>query len=235
MMVAIYHYFIQFPSSLFTECLFEETNFLGGGLTKEEGGQGLATADPEACSAECKKRPACNYWTFVKQWKVNCYLKSRLGEKSEFEGGTSGSYAHFCDQLTGASRPGIASSPSRPLLKAQNDNINKELIPDGSGCRYPGINIQGGDLEPKEGGHGIETRDPDHCRSECGDRKECLYWTFINKWRINCYLKKAKGPERQMEGATSGSLFITCDQEASDELGNWASNEAAITSAPTMA
>ena len=204
--------------------MFEETNFLGGGLTKEEGGQGIETPNPEGCSAECKKRPACNYWTFVKQWKVNCYLKSRLGEKAEFEGGTSGTYSHFCDSLNGASRPRIASSSSPSssstrLNKRPNKLQNKKLIPDGSGCRYEGVNIQGGDLAPKEGGHGIETRDADHCRSECGDKTGCTFWTFVKQWRVNCYLKNAKGPERELEGATSGSLFVSCDQEANDELG----------------
>ncbi len=32
------------------------------------------------------------------------------------------------------------------------------------GCRYLNVNLQGGDLPKDEGGHGVETRDPDHCR-----------------------------------------------------------------------
>ena len=88
---------------MLTECIFEETNFLGGGLSEEEGGQGIETKDPEDCSLECQKRPKCNYWTFVGKWKVNCYLKSRLGEKSEFEGGISGTYGSFCSKYSGFS------------------------------------------------------------------------------------------------------------------------------------
>ena len=29
-------------------------------------------------------------------WKDNCYLKSRLGEKNDYEGGTSGTYGTHC-------------------------------------------------------------------------------------------------------------------------------------------
>ena len=32
----------------------------------------------------------------MEKWKVNCYLKSRLGEKSEFEDGISGTYGANC-------------------------------------------------------------------------------------------------------------------------------------------
>jgi hypothetical protein len=78
-----------------SECIFPETNFLGGGLTAEEGGQGIATDSHEACSIECQRRPQCNYWTFVDKWKVNCYLKSKLGEKTEFES-ISGTYGSLC-------------------------------------------------------------------------------------------------------------------------------------------
>ncbi len=76
--------------------MFDNTNFLGGGLTAEEGGQGIEAKGYQACSLECQKRPRCNYWTFVEKWKVNCYLKSRLGEKAEFEGGVSGTYGGAC-------------------------------------------------------------------------------------------------------------------------------------------
>lgn len=51
------------------------------------------------CSAECRKRPQCKYWTFVGKWKVNCYLKNRLGEKSEFEGGVSGTFGTGCGKI----------------------------------------------------------------------------------------------------------------------------------------
>ncbi len=78
--------------------MFDNTNFLGGGLTAAEGGQGIETKNYQDCSLECQKRPLCNFWTFVGKWKVNCYLKSRLGEKSEFEGGISGTYDHFCGE-----------------------------------------------------------------------------------------------------------------------------------------
>lgn len=81
------------------ECTFENTNFLGGGLPEEEGGQGVEVPDPDACSKKCQSTPTCTHWTFVVKWKVNCYLKSRLGEKSEFEGGISGTYGSSCGNV----------------------------------------------------------------------------------------------------------------------------------------
>ena len=83
-------------------------------------------------------------------------------------------------------------------------------IPHVSGCRFPGINYLGGDLSPQEGGYGIETSDPDHCRRECAKRQKCSFWSHIKHWKVNCYLKEKKGPDRNFDGATSGSLFIPC-------------------------
>ena len=34
--------------------------------------------------------------------------------------------------------------------------------------------------------------------------------TFIEEWAVNCYLKETRGPGRQMKGAVSGSLFLSC-------------------------
>ena len=47
---------------IISECVFEETNFLGGGLSKAEGGQGLPTASHEECSLECQQRSKCTHW-----------------------------------------------------------------------------------------------------------------------------------------------------------------------------
>ena len=85
--------------SFFTDCLFENTNFLGGGLPESDGGQGVETADVDDCDRECKKRDKCNYFTFVGEWKINCYLKARLGENSEFDGATSGTYGQLCGKI----------------------------------------------------------------------------------------------------------------------------------------
>ena len=104
--------FIQFPSRTVPtvaptpsnlpavrECRFPETNFLGGGLSEDEGGQGIITGGEMECDIECRKRPKCKFWTFVGKWQVNCYLKSHLGEKSAFEGGVSGAYGNDCGEL----------------------------------------------------------------------------------------------------------------------------------------
>ena len=88
---------IEYPSV--SVCLFENTNFLGGGLPESDGGQGIETADVDECDRECKKRDKCNYFTFVGEWKINCYLKARLGENSEFDGATSGTYGQLCGKI----------------------------------------------------------------------------------------------------------------------------------------
>ena len=80
---------------LASDCLFHDVNFLGGGLTAEEGGQGIETSDFAECGQECRNRARCSHWTFVGKWKVNCYLKHKLGEKSEFEGAVSGEQISF--------------------------------------------------------------------------------------------------------------------------------------------
>ena len=77
-------------------CVYQNTNFLGGGLPEDEGGQGIETKDYQECDQECRDRGRCQFWTFVDKWKINCYLKSRLGEKTEFEGGVSGTYGSNC-------------------------------------------------------------------------------------------------------------------------------------------
>ena len=59
--------------------------------------QGIEADGHEGCSEECQRRPQCNYWTFVAKWRVNCYLKSRLGEKVEYEA-VSGTYGSLCGE-----------------------------------------------------------------------------------------------------------------------------------------
>ena len=78
--------------------------------------------------------------------------------------------------------------------------------------RYPGLNLLGGDLSSQKGGHGIETNSVEHCRNECKRHAECAFWTFVEKWVVNCYLKESRGPGRQMKGAVSGSLFLSCGE-----------------------
>ena len=65
-------------------------------MSAEEGGQGIEASDADGCSQECQKREKCQYWTFVQKWKVNCYLKKSLGEKSDFEDGVSGTFGSNC-------------------------------------------------------------------------------------------------------------------------------------------
>ena len=49
-------------------------------------------------------------------------------------------------------------------------------------------------------------------RNECARRKLCHFWTHVKQWKVNCYLKARKGPERILEGATSGSMFASCGE-----------------------
>ena len=51
-------------------------NFLGADLPESHGGLGLALKSAEECRAECVTKPFCKGWTFAKDWRVSCYLKS---------------------------------------------------------------------------------------------------------------------------------------------------------------
>ena len=61
-----------------------------------QGGNGLATETPADCAAECETRSVCQYWTYVADWKVNCYLKASFEKWSQKEGATSGSIGVAC-------------------------------------------------------------------------------------------------------------------------------------------
>ena len=67
-------------------------------LLISQGGNGLPTDSPEDCAAECEKRSECQFWTYVKGWKMNCYLKSTFSEKNQKDGAFSGSIGMECDE-----------------------------------------------------------------------------------------------------------------------------------------
>ncbi len=83
-------------------------------------------------------------------------------------------------------------------------------------CTYPGRNYQGGDLTTSQGGNGLETEDPAQCANECEKRSSCQYWTFVDKWKVNCYLKASFDEQSEKEGATSGSIGVRCDAGSVD-------------------
>ena len=63
-------------------------------------------------------------------WKVNCYLKSRLGEKNDYEGGTSGTYGAHC----GSKRhPGT----SRNAVPPRGPKGSRRVLPRGPRVRSP--------------------------------------------------------------------------------------------------
>ena len=71
-------------------------------------------------------------------------------------------------------------------------------------CTLPGIALVGGDLPESDGGGGIRAADPPECRFECNRRAQCRFWSYVEEWEVNCYLKEVAGDERQMEGAVTG-------------------------------
>jgi hypothetical protein len=77
-------------------------------------------------------------------------------------------------------------------------------------CTYPGKNYQGGDVTDAQGGNGLETSDPVHCANECETRSVCQFWTYVDAWKVNCYLKSSFDEESSKEGATSGSIGVSC-------------------------
>ncbi len=73
-----------------------------------------------------------------------------------------------------------------------------------SACTLNNIALVGGDLSASDGGGGLPTADPEECRYECGRRANCQFWTHVEEWQVNCFLKSVAGEERQMEGAITG-------------------------------
>lgn len=81
-------------------------------------------------------------------------------------------------------------------------------------CVYSGgIKFVGGDLPKQFGGGGLVTdsESPANCIAECDKRQGCLYWTWVRRRGVNCYLKRDMG--RRSERASkhvSGSIPSAC-------------------------
>lgn len=83
------------------ECVYrDETEFVGGDLHEDFGGGGLETDDKSSgeCIEECDKRAGCNYWSWVKGQKINCFLKRTKTSVVKRSGFVSGSTSAACDQ-----------------------------------------------------------------------------------------------------------------------------------------
>jgi len=68
------------------------------------------------------------------------------------DGGKGGSSTTSSSSSSSSS---TSSSSSSPFSTFGNDG---KLVLDGGGCRYLSTNLQGGDLNPEDGGHGIEVQ-----------------------------------------------------------------------------
>jgi hypothetical protein len=56
----------------------------------------MEAADADACKKECARRPKCQFWSYIKQWKVSCYLKEKKGPEAQTDGATSGAIFVAC-------------------------------------------------------------------------------------------------------------------------------------------
>jgi hypothetical protein len=75
---------------LFTGCKIDNVAFLGADLTRDRNGDGVTVRSFVECRTSCRHQPDCAAFTFVKDWELNCFLKSEMGEESEFVGAVSG-------------------------------------------------------------------------------------------------------------------------------------------------
>ena len=79
-----------------TECAYANTNLLGADLPVKYGGLGVAAPSAEDCRLKCVQQPFCKHWVHVKDWKVNCYLKSDEATHQPKEGAVAGSVGIRC-------------------------------------------------------------------------------------------------------------------------------------------
>ena len=79
-------------------------------------------------------------------WKVNCYLKGRLGKKTDYEGGVSGTYGIHCGKKQQASQ---CSGTGINIFGFVADNINNPgaAAPKAGGAGGTSAVIQNGDCE----------------------------------------------------------------------------------------
>ena len=68
----------------------ENIALLGADLPPDLNGDGISLRSFVECRQACRDQSGCQAFTFVKEWDLNCFLKSRRAEESEFQGAVSG-------------------------------------------------------------------------------------------------------------------------------------------------
>jgi hypothetical protein len=81
-----------------------------------------------------------------------------------------------------------------------------------SACTLSRIALIGGDLPESDGGGGLAAADAQACSHECARRATCKFWSHVQAWKVNCFLKAEAGEERAMDGATTGWKGDGCGQ-----------------------
>eukprot|EP00092_Neocalanus_flemingeri_P080117 GFUD01099904.1.p1 GENE.GFUD01099904.1~~GFUD01099904.1.p1 ORF type:complete len:1109 (+),score=396.10 GFUD01099904.1:107-3433(+) len=92
------------------ECVYSDgTEFVGGDLHGDLGGGGLETDKKSSaeCIEECDNREGCNYWTWLKGEKVNCFLKKTRTDSVRRNGYVSGSTSGACDKTQLNQKEGV--------------------------------------------------------------------------------------------------------------------------------
>ena len=95
--------------------------------------QGIETADADGCSSECERNAKCSHWTFVGKWKVNCYLKNKLGHDAPAREGAAAFYLmldlitlfDLCHASRNMASSTLIFSTVAEVERADNDSLRK--------------------------------------------------------------------------------------------------------------
>ena len=100
-------------------CLYsDQTDFQGGDLPDVFGGGGVETNPRSSaeCINLCERTAGCNYWTWVMDEKINCFLKRNKGESVRRPKHVSGSDPRACSVT-----PPITTSTAKAVEVISNE------------------------------------------------------------------------------------------------------------------
>lgn len=90
-------------------------------------------------------------------------------------------------------------------------SVARSQLPTALPCSIRGVALVGGDLADSDGGGGFAAEDAAECQYECDRRANCNFWSHVDEWKINCYIKEEAGEERKLDGATTGWKGEGCE------------------------
>ena len=185
-----------------------------------DGGGGIPVTKAADCGYECYRRANCFFWSYVADWRVNCFLKAEAGEERKMENAVTGWKADGCappslvPTTTTTIRPSTTPRVSslrrrlqRPKKQSNAPVVSTGGLLDNSGCRLEDTALLGGDLPRDLNGDGFRVSSFVECRLACRNQRACNAFTYVSIWEDrNCFLKERKIEESEFVGATSGTL-----------------------------